>query len=741
MIEPTILQDRRDTLIELQRRTLDLILLLTSVSVWMGLLLGDVYARSVTTEVIAFGVGVELVCGICFWLRGSHFRLAAHFLVAGLWVCNGLAAYHFTDPLFLFLFPFISIVAGALLHAATACVMTLATSAFMLLLMAVSLPSQVILPPLYLTWFSLGIMLSVQGGLYQALGIAWSYQDYATEQMRDAREHRGQLMKLTKALQEATHDLQRANTQLRHAQNVAEEARRLKAQFAANVSHELRTPINLIVGFSEMMIMAPEAYGELLPSAYRADLHAIYRNGKHLQGLINDVLDISQIEAGRMIVMKERADPRQVILEAVELARDLVKSRGLALNVLVPETLPPVSIDRLRVRQVILNLLSNATRFTDQGSITLRVEVDEACLQISVADTGIGIRAEDLGRVFEEFNQLDGSLSRRQGGTGLGLALSKHFVKLHGGRMWVESEGIPGKGSTFYFTLPLDTHATAQRSLVTAAPAAPDGDARHLVVLDEDPAILQLFERYTDKHHVASARDFDEASRLVERIHPTALVVDRKHFEAQGEPVIRKLSDKTPVICCPMPSGRRVVQSLGVADYLVKPVSRRALLDALERLRRPIRTVLVVDDDRDVVRMFSRMLRAAPQAYDVIQAYSGEEGLAQMRKHPPDAVVLDLLMPDVDGFAVIEHMKADPSLADVAIVLISARGAVDTIAPSAEGELTVSKPAGFQPVELVRCVEALVDALTPASVSAHSENPLDRGVSSQNRRPLGSVDN
>jgi len=290
--------------------------------------------------------------------------------------------------------------------------------------------------------------------LVEALRMAWDYEHYAIAQMQEAREHRAQLMKLTKALEEARQELGHANIQLRRAYSAAEEARRLKAMFAANVSHEFRTPINLIVGFSEMIVSAPQAYSERLPQAYLSDLETIFECAKHLQSLISDVLDISQVEAGYMAMVKELADPREVILEAASLARDLIHSAGLSFNLAVPPCLPALWIDRTRIRQVLLNLLSNAVRFTDHGTIGLQVTDHTTHLTIAISDTGTGIRAEDIPHIFDAFYQAEESDYRLSQGSGLGLTLSQQFVSLHGGSIAVESTGIPGQGTTFTVTLP-----------------------------------------------------------------------------------------------------------------------------------------------------------------------------------------------------------------------------------------------------------------------------------------------
>src|SRR5258708_6886459 len=296
--------------------------------------------------------------------------------------------------------------------------------------------------------------------------MAWNYQSYAIAQMEEARDHRAELMKLTKALQETREELGLANIQLRHAHSAAEEAGRLKAQFAANVSHEFRTPINLIVGFSEMIVSNPQAYREPLPRAYWSDLQTICECAKHLQSLINDVLVMSQIEAGYMAMVKEFVDPRQVILQ---------------------------------------------------------VKVDTKQLTMSITDTGTGIRQEDISHIFDAYYRAEESDFRRSRGSGLGLTLSKQFVSSHGGSLSVESSGISGMGSTFAVILPLEDYTIHRSAPQEGKHRAIEGDC--FVVVDNDPAILKLFERHASKHRALGAQTIEEAFHLWRTVNPTAIIV------------------------------------------------------------------------------------------------------------------------------------------------------------------------------------------------------------------------
>ena len=539
----------------------------------------------------------------------------------------------------------------------------------------VGLPSQAgflqALSPIATLWimwlFSVTILQTVLRNFSQID----DYKRYAVRQMEDARASRAILAQRTKALDEATQNLEYTNNHLRDARRAAEQARLLKAQFAANVSHELRTPINLIVGFSEMIATAPQAYGAPLPFAYRSDFNTIHRNARHLQSLINDVLDVSQIEAGHMTVVTEEISIQSVISVAVEMMRDQFRVKGLALNTDLPDDLPLLWLDRVRIRQVIINLLSNALRFTDTGSVTVRAVLDDANVVVCVEDTGLGISQAEVARVFDEFHQADASLARRHGGTGLGLALSRRFVELHDGRMWLESEGVPGKGSRFAFSLPVMAHTFPVAPMQTPTYAARPTSDRTYLVIDDDPAVAALFERYSQRNQVLTAGNLNDAAHLIRSAHPAAVVMD----EGLAADLDGNQLGDAALITCRLPSGRRSMQTWGVTEYLVKPVSFETLRSVLRKLGRSIRTILVIDDDREIVRLFYRMIQTMPEKYEIWRAYSGTEGLDLIRAQPPDAIVLDLLMPDVDGLTIVQLLKTDARLTLIPVIVVSARGA------------------------------------------------------------------
>lgn len=709
--------NNHNVLIDIQRSTLNFIVAVMFLAVWMITIFITPLAGDATHQLMLLGAGIIVLCGLTAWFSQSHFRLAVYMFILGVWGGMALTAQLLAQPVVLYFFAAIVLIASSLVPLVMQIGLAVGSTLFIVFFPPFQVSSEDAVGAILLVWVSLITSYIVSRGLLQVLNMTHHYQAYAVQQMEKARDQRAELARVAQALHQSEETLQRLNIQLRAAYTSAEEARRLKAQFAANVSHELRTPINLIVGFSEVMATASEAYGVPLPLAYRADIQAIYRNATHLQSLINDILDISQLEAAQLAIVKEETDPRQVIDEAVRIAHSMIQNKGLAFRLELPDQLPILRLDRTRIRQVLLNLLANAVRFTDQGSITVQAVPSEKEVMISIRDTGVGIPAEQLDRVFDEFHQLDANLSRKRGGTGLGLSLSRQFIGQHGGRMGVESEGIPGKGSTFYFTLPI-----MEPSLLPIQGSRPHPQskeqARQVIICEDDPAIVQLFRGYTRRHTVQEASTMDELESLVSEVQPTAVICGSHTDSTALSNYLAETSPETALIMCPMPSRRHAARILGLIDYLVKPISRGRLLDVLDSIEGPVHKVLMIDDERDMLRMYQRFLQSTPRDYTVLTACSGLDGLSLIRSERPDAVILDIMMPDLDGFGVLQIMRADATLRNIPVIAVSAGTHMDAIVPVVQGDITLRKHAGFQPMELVRCIEAITDHLTLPSVQA-----------------------
>ena len=358
-------------------------------------------------------------------------------------------------------------------------------------------------PIVVILWVTVGSWLSARS-LNTAISWLWTQYARALSQEKLANERRGELRRAFAALEEATRRLERANGELIVARRDADRARSLEEQFVANVSHELRTPLNLVVGFAEMMYLEPDGYdGVTWSPELLGDVGSIYRAGRHLQSLVDDILDLSRIDAAQLPLVRQPTDLGAVVIEAMETVTPLFDQRGLTHATRLPDARPEVLLDRTRIRQVMLNLLSNALRFTDQGGIEVSVSCDDRAMRVTVRDTGGGISEDQLERVFERFQQSDAGLSRR-GGAGLGLTISRQFVELHGGRMWAESS--PGRGTAVHFGLPLPGAVPESSQLIRKDDRRQvDTSRTPLVVVEADATVVNMLGRHLARPGWATA--------------------------------------------------------------------------------------------------------------------------------------------------------------------------------------------------------------------------------------------
>ena len=462
--------------------------------------------------------------------------------------------------------------------------------------------------------------------------------------------------------------------QLRQANAELEEASRHKSKFLAGMSHELRTPLNAILGFSELLMDD----GDTLTSSVRQNFLAnIHTSGKHLLGLINDILDLAKVEAGQTELYLESVAVEGVARGVLDLLTPLADRKQIGLHL----TEEPVSVvaDHQKVKQMLINLVSNAIKFTPAGG-----RVDVSCrrrgqeVRIAVRDTGVGIAREDLPRVFEEFEQLEPPADQTAEGTGLGLALTKRFAELHGG--WVEVRSQLGRGSTFTLHLPVEAAAPAARPRVPVAA----GDGPLILVVEDNPHAADLLTTYLTRggYSVEVANQGSSALELARRLRPDAITLDLLLPEVDGWDVLAALKHDPetadiPVVVVTVVDSPARGRALGAVDYLVKPVDPRTLLDCLEHRRLARRTngeevrVLVVDDDPLHHARLEGLLSS--EGYAVIKAMGGREGIRKARELAPAVVILDLLMPDLSGLDVVAALKADPATAAIPILVMTAK--------------------------------------------------------------------
>jgi GAF domain-containing protein/DNA-binding response OmpR family regulator len=470
-------------------------------------------------------------------------------------------------------------------------------------------------------------------------------------------------------LQQRAKALEEANARL-------QELDRLKSQFLAHMSHELRTPLNSVIGFSE--VLCDGLVGRLTPEQLEC-ADNILGSGELLLALINDILDLSKIEAGRMKLDITAFDVKERLEEVRKTITPLVEKKSQTLAIELAEDLPPLIADPFRIKQVLINLLGNANKFTPEGGhIILSCRMaDPETMIFSVVDTGIGIKLEDQGIIFEEFRQSSSASVGETEGTGLGLAISKRLVEMHGGHIWVDSEH--GVGSTFSFLLPIsgsEAKSGAARDTMALS------ESKTVLVIEDDRQFNNLLSLYLQQEGYTPAQHYTGANVLerVLELRPDIITLDLELPDRNGWEVLRilKLNAHTkdiPVLVISVVEDGELALQLGATDYLVKPVRRHDIQNLLDRLTAPESTqqtvkLLIVDDDRDIIELLKEML--SDERYEMLAAYDGEEGFNVAHSEGPDVILLDLMMPGTSGFDMLKKLRAQDKTADIPVIVLTA---------------------------------------------------------------------
>jgi PAS domain S-box-containing protein len=527
------------------------------------------------------------------------------------------------------------------------------------------------------------------------------------------------LQALTASLE---HKVRERTAELAVARDQALSATRHKSEFLANMSHELRTPLNAVIGFSEVLL--ERMFGELnrKQEEYLGD---ILGSGRHLLALINDILDLAKVESGHIELDLGTFELPAVLTGTFMLIRERAKRHGIHVSLDIDHRLGRFTADERKLKQILLNLLSNAVKFTpDEGALSLKAVLQDDGVEISVTDTGIGIEPEFQQKIFDEFFQVGDQLQKHEG-TGLGLALTKKYIELHGGRIWVQS--VKGQGSTFTFTLPVLTAPEKRSSPTVAMPDAhPNANAPLVLVVEDDPAAAKLLSIYLMEagFSVEVAADGDAGFEKAKSLRPSLITVDILIPKSDGWELLTRLKTDQATASIPVVVVSIVDEpgrgfSLGAADYLLKPVDGEVLVRVIQRVVRNNarnqrgRSVLVIDDDPVILELMEAVLR--PEGFEVLKAKDGRHGLQIVRERNPDLVVLDLLMPDMNGFEVVDEMHGCPETASIPIVVLTNKSLSREEKDRLNGRIIAIRQKGeFHREDFVAQVRSLLKPEEPA---------------------------
>lgn len=510
----------------------------------------------------------------------------------------------------------------------------------------------------------------------------------------------------------------RLRQKLQDARSQAEEANHLKSRFLSMVSHELRTPLNLIVALSEVAIRQ-QARGSYSNEIQQKYLEQIYVSGQHLDRLIRDVLDLASSQVGQMSLIRKPLDLVPVIDDVASMGEQLALQKNLSFRVDRPDRLPVIEGDKTRLRQILLNLISNAVKFTAHGEVALIAKEEGGELLIAVQDTGLGIPRQEQERIFDEFHQSDRSVARGYGGIGLGLAITRTLVEMHGGRIWVTSDGAEGSGSTFQFTLPV---AAAWLTQTTEHAHSGSRPGRVLVATGDSAGGAPLIDFLTENGFLVEQLVLHDPLAFLDDVlldPPGAIVLDIAPASEVGWDLMKRVKENPstqdiPVLFYSFMQDGDAGAVLEM-DYLTKPVGAKELLQALKRHglmsrdRKGVRTILIIDDEAGIRDLHAQIIYTELPHCRVLTAADGQEGLSIMRQEIPDLILLDLMMPELDGFGVLKIMQSEEALRAIPVIVLSGQALTNReMAWLNQGVATVLSKGIFRTPEILRKINSIL---------------------------------
>ena len=548
----------------------------------------------------------------------------------------------------------------------------------------------------------------------------------ATQRLQATQEQQAQFKLALEDLSRANAQLNRLNALTQGLRQIAEEARADKERFAANVSHELRAPLNIILGFSSMLLESAASAGSPLSPMLQADLAAIQRNAAHLSTLIDDVLDLSQMEAGYFALDRRYTDLAAILHAVGDLMRGLFENKGLTLTITIAPDLPAVFCDGVRIREVLINLVNNAWRFTERGGVRIEAKWQAGWAHITVTDTGPGIPEDQIGRLFRPFQQVKSDAHSAQGGTGLGLAISKQIIELHGGRIGARNE--PQAGATFYMELPIDPPGNQISSFQVALREGWEFQQRtrppaiqlppprpRLLIVDATPKARRALQRQIDDVDVELAPDIETACMALSASLAQAVVINADRVE-QGlqQALAHNWPDGVLVMICALNQREDIDLTVGNTRRIVQPVSREALARALHELGAAGGgRALIVDDNPDSSHLLERMLLSIQPDYRIWLTRNSVEAMRMMSDELPAVVLLDLMMPNGNGWELLDRRKDTPAWSNVPVIIISAQEPVSQ--PPTSPAVAFVTAGGFSARHIAQSLLSVSQMIAPGA--------------------------